>query len=49
MCIMACLTVDFGFGDMAINLEEHLKEASVAARPLLALIELIICSTRPDL
>jgi len=34
---------------MAKILEEHLKEASVAAGPLLTHAELVICSTKPDL
>jgi len=33
------------FGDMAIKLQEHLVEASVAAEAPLILVELVICST----
>jgi hypothetical protein len=37
--------MDLRFGAMAVVLQEHLKEASVAAGPPLTLAELVICST----
>ena len=36
--------MDLRFGDMATKMQEHMKEASVAAGAPLTLVELVICS-----